>query len=92
VWDARSWRLLYELPDPTGRVQSVMFHPKHSHVLAWGSRDGTVKIWDAVTRETRILHGHRNWVESVAFSPDGDWLASASLDGTVKIWRSPALP
>jgi WD40 repeat protein len=25
----------------------------------------------------------------VNFSPDGKWIASASLDGTAKIWRAP---
>jgi WD40 repeat protein/serine/threonine protein kinase len=92
VWDTQTWNALHELRDATGRVASVAFHPKRSHRLAWGGTDGTVKVWDSVTKETRTLRGHTNWVESIAFSPDGEWIASASLDGTVKIWKAPPLP
>ena len=34
----------------------------------------------------RKLTGHKGWVNSVAVSPDGTWLASGSDDKTIKIW------
>jgi WD40 repeat protein len=33
-----------------------------------------------------FLHGHSDQVRTVAFSPDGKWLASGSRDGTIILW------
>ena len=44
-------------------------------------------MWDATSgQETLTLKGHSREVSSVAFSPDGKRLATASADRTVKVW------
>ena len=57
-------------------------------MLAFGSWDNTVCLWDVATREQiAVLSGHTNPVCSVVFSPDGTLLASGSWDDTVRLWN-----
>lgn len=35
-----------------------------------------------------IQGGHSGPIQSIALSPDGQWIASGSKDGTIKIWRA----
>ncbi|KAJ5763114.1 hypothetical protein N7533_001795 [Penicillium manginii] len=56
-------------------------------LLASGSRDATVKIWNAKTGQCILtLEGHSSWARCVDWSPKRGLLASGSLDGTVRIW------
>ena len=81
--DVKTGDLLYTLTKQ-GIYNDVSFSP-NGEMLATGSSDGNVPIWDVKTRTLRhTLIGHPRDVKSVAFSPDSQLLASCGRD--VRIW------
>ncbi|KAK4769417.1 hypothetical protein SAY86_027567 [Trapa natans] len=56
----------------------VRFHPLYSEILASGSLDHEVRLWDANTTECIRSHGFYRPISSIAFHAQGELLAVAS--------------
>ncbi len=72
-------------------VYSLAYSPVDSSLIAAAGRanareDNLIKIWNLRTNEEKSFRGHKDVINSVAFSPSGKLLASGSDDGTFRLW------
>lgn len=55
--------------------------------LAFGNLNGEVKVWDPLERQSLVtFKAHNLQITALAFSQDGERLATAGDEGTVKVW------
>lgn len=67
-----------------GTVGTLAVSPDGA-TLATSHRE--IRLWDTATgRRVRTLVGHSDGVNSIAFSPDGELLASVCDDRTLRPW------
>ncbi|HLV97066.1 MAG TPA: serine/threonine-protein kinase [Ktedonobacterales bacterium] len=79
IWDTSIGSRLFIYEGHYARSISALAWSPNSRHIASGSWDRKVRIWDALTGEEVALYpGHFRPVRSVAWSPDGQLIASAS--------------
>lgn len=77
------------LTSHTHSILNVAFSPNPRNMLAFGSADNLIHMWDTETKSHhRPLRGHTDYVLCVAYSPDGRILASGDKNGIVRIWNA----
>lgn len=98
IWDVATGSLADRLRGHADSVYSVAFSPDSKGVVS-GALDRKAKYWElntAVPRARKVGErlgkhvldciGHRDYVLSIALSPDGQWVASGSKDRRVLFW------
>ncbi len=67
------------------RVKTLSFSPGGGF-LACGS-DASIRLWDVENwQEKAVMRGHKQSVECLAWSPNGQIIASGSFDHSIKFW------
>lgn len=98
IWDAVvGEEVLPPIIHRGGGVTSLVYTPDGNRIIS-GSDDRTIRIWDAhegtllynphaaLQPSPLVFTGHRSDIFSIAISPCGTLLASASKDTTVRLW------
>ena len=89
VWSVPDGKELFRLTGHKDYANGLAYSPDVS-VLATGSEDRSVRLWDARTgTPIRSRAGRARAVWPVVFSPDGRSLATGGWDDTVRVWGVP---
>jgi WD40 repeat protein len=85
VWDLPEGRLEYLFPNLGGLTLAWAPDGQRLAVAGW---DGKIKVLPATGGALQMtLPGHSEQVQSLAWSPDGAWLASTAMQ-SLKLWRA----
>ena len=85
VWALQTGKLLDVLAGHEGPIACLSICPETS-VLASGSWDGTLKLWDVYNNTNTETMEHGCDVLAVAWRPDGAEICCATTNGTLNIW------
>jgi len=87
LWSKKgnSWSVLNVLNLKTP-ILSIAWHPQIP-LLAGGMRDDSIIFWNILENNKRSFKGHTGRVWDIAWSPDGQILASAGNEGATRVWN-----
>jgi WD40 repeat protein len=92
VWDTSQGKPITRLRGFLQGQHSVVFTPQGDRLAIGSNAREAVKLWDVATlQEMLTLEGQGSFFGRVAFSPDGNLLASSNGRGLLHIWKAPAL-
>jgi len=86
--DGNIFKLERTLAAHRAEIWTVRFSPNGT-LLASGSVDSSVKIWNKETGNLVIDLKHPSGITNIAFSPDGNFIATTAYDEKVRLWKLP---
>ena len=94
IWDAATLetQMAILLPRDASKTYRLAFSPCGRYIASstwWkkGLEQMSINLWEVATGENvHTFWGHPTDIHDLAFSPDGELLASGSYDGTILLW------
>ena len=86
VWDLAKRKAVASLESHVSIVRTFDYSPE-KNILASGSRDRTLVLWDARTWETRAVLPLLEETEAIGFLHSGMYLYSGGNRGQVRVWE-----
>jgi WD40 repeat protein/tRNA A-37 threonylcarbamoyl transferase component Bud32 len=101
VWNAKTHAMLYTHHYITDKIHAIAWSPDGKRIAA-GSKDCKIYIWSLFKeqrkhlflkqfffpqQDNKLLHRHTGPIYGLAWSPDGNFLASASGDYKAFLWN-----
>lgn len=83
MWNWRTGEMMRTMTGHAGGIISLNFA---GGMIASGSQDHTIRVYDTKTKSAFVLKGHTDWVNSVKLDIPSKTLLSAADDCTVKLW------
>ncbi|MCU0446410.1 MAG: caspase family protein [Microscillaceae bacterium] len=97
LWDMRLGRSIRTMRGHQEYITDVSFNPSGNLIASSGgyakTQKGEILLWkidqvEPIGKIKPALNDHSQAINSIDFSPDGNFLVSASEDGTLKIWET----
>lgn len=85
LFEVQSGKTIRQFRGHRGNITSLALS-EDGTMLATGSDDRTVRLYDIETGESRVMGVHEAAVQAVGIDPHGKWALSVGDDGAVRMW------
>lgn len=89
LWDSNSGQELPSIMKQSSRIYAMSFSPVDPNLLAATGGDRSIHLWEMASQKERArLHGASEELSELAFSNDGQTIATGGIDTPITLWNA----